>query len=414
MQQHGNDMDDLFRQAAEGYPLNTDGANWQTVHALLFPERSTTTHPKRERRFRWLLSLLPMVLFFHHTVERNNVAPDFSNSQLKRENSRKMIVNISDNKATALSFQGAATQASGKAKKLSVQPRLNNSLSDQHRNASITIYQDQSHSLTNKNAGLLQMDATIGSAESMHDFARADREEQTTEGEKAGKNGDKVSETNLPSQNISRNEAVTEDHQQSRRKRFYAGVLAGPDLTTVKFQTFSKPGFQVGILLGFQLTKDISVEAGALTAKKYYSSRRDYFNSSKVYTPANAKIIAVNGDCRMMELPVSINYIFNPKKNHRWTASAGLSSYLMNVENYQYDYLYLPSRNIVSHQKTYNNQTKNWASVLQFSLVYATKESRVGHFRMAPYYAIPLKGLGYGELPFSSLGIRFALVSKRF
>ncbi|HZH37267.1 MAG TPA: hypothetical protein VEX65_08330, partial [Flavisolibacter sp.] len=64
--------------------------------------------------------------------------------------------------------------------------------------------------------------------------------------------------------------------------------------------------------------------------------------------------------------------------------------------------------------KSYQNQSRNWAGVMQLSAGFLHKLGGVGQLRVEPYYAVPLKGIGYGELPLSSFGLRVGITSNRF
>src|SRR5690242_14972060 len=72
MRHHDNDMDDFYREAAEGYSLNTAAADWQKVYASLAPAESASVHPRKRGRFCRLLLRLPLAFFFQHTAGRHN------------------------------------------------------------------------------------------------------------------------------------------------------------------------------------------------------------------------------------------------------------------------------------------------------------------------------------------------------
>src|SRR5882757_9111781 len=63
MRDINDDMDDLFRRAADGYPLNTNSSDWNKVQsAMQLSEKGTIPNvesKKKYRRFLWLLLLLP-------------------------------------------------------------------------------------------------------------------------------------------------------------------------------------------------------------------------------------------------------------------------------------------------------------------------------------------------------------------
>ena len=66
MQHVNDDMDELFRRAAENYPLDTNSANWNKVLAAMQDQNQAKTTPEKKRknngRFLWLLLLLPLGL----------------------------------------------------------------------------------------------------------------------------------------------------------------------------------------------------------------------------------------------------------------------------------------------------------------------------------------------------------------
>jgi hypothetical protein len=61
-----DNMDELFRRAADNYPLNTDSGNWDKVNAAMQTENADSNVDKNSakknsyRKYFWLLLLLPM------------------------------------------------------------------------------------------------------------------------------------------------------------------------------------------------------------------------------------------------------------------------------------------------------------------------------------------------------------------
>ena len=52
-----------------------------------------------------------------------------------------------------------------------------------------------------------------------------------------------------------------------KQSRFYFGAVVAPEYTRVKLQQFSKPGINFGVIAGFQLNKNLSLELGMLLTK---------------------------------------------------------------------------------------------------------------------------------------------------
>jgi hypothetical protein len=117
-------------------------------------------------------------------------------------------------------------------------------------------------------------------------------------------------------------------------KGFYVGLIAGPDVSTVKFQSVNNLGFSLGALIGYRFNNLLSVETGLIWDKKYYYSNGEYYKKDGVALPPTTTL---DGSCSMFEIPVAIRFDFATKKNHGFFAKTGLSSYLMTSENYTFN-----------------------------------------------------------------------------
>src|ERR1700712_3558631 len=79
----GNDIDDLFKRAAEQYPLRTDSADWNKLAADLDKDRSLIIPPanagggdkRKRRRFFWLFLLLPLGGIGYYAVQSSRQSP---------------------------------------------------------------------------------------------------------------------------------------------------------------------------------------------------------------------------------------------------------------------------------------------------------------------------------------------------
>lgn len=119
---NGNDIDDLFRRAADKYPLRTDGADWNRMVADLEKDPSLVLSPaseegggRRKRRLLWLLILLlPLggagYYFTHMTGQRSAGSPASVVAGTPGKTSHSGVT--SDSKETPASGASRTTPAS--------------------------------------------------------------------------------------------------------------------------------------------------------------------------------------------------------------------------------------------------------------------------------------------------------------
>lgn len=187
----------------------------------------------------------------------------------------------------------------------------------------------------------------------------------------------------------------------------YYGLIASPDITTVKFQRTSNVGYNVGLLAGFRFNKKLAVETGLIYERKYYYSTGKYFSTKKTEWPDNMKILDIDGWCNMYEIPLNVRYTFATGSKSSWYVNGGISSYIMKKQGYNYNYIYygIPGNRDWAYKKT----TKDWFSNVHLGVGYERSAGVLGTLRIEPYVKIPVKGIGVGELPVTSVGMNIGL-----
>lgn len=190
-------------------------------------------------------------------------------------------------------------------------------------------------------------------------------------------------------------------------KAFNIGVTAGVDYTTVHFRYGDNAGFNIGIMGGYQFSKNWSVYTGAVYTKKNYKLSGKDYNPPASYWTSYVDLQTVDGYCRMWEVPLLARYTFNSKSNTRFFVSTGLSSYFMKMQQYNYNYKVngTPGSNSWTNNTDYNHLF----SILHFS---AGIEKQIGkhlNWQVEPYAKLPLHGVGFGDIKLSSFGINFSI-----
>ena len=414
-----DDMDELFRKAAEGYPLNTDGADWESVQRKIeetdpdilpvIPENGKS-HNQRG----WLLLLLlPLLFICNRFMPGNEVVKIHPRGSAIISVAPKTtgLEKINLSKPVQTAFTG--DQPITADKKIFLE-----NLDRNTANISRGFPPEQSgipeviHPLKSALPGLLDPVQTMN----------GDMQHLTGDGKSFSKGLPVLPvETNakplqrpdnplrketsavkvgmIPPADSSKKPKPAVVHPE----HIYAGIIAGPDISSIKSQTFSRAGYGLGLLIGYRFNLHFSLETGVLWDKKNYHTEGKYFNQSKTGIPYNVNILSLSGNCNMFEIPIGFRYDFRGRPGRNYFATAGVSSYLMKQESYQY--LAESGGPAYKVAKSYHNSGQNWLSILQFGVGYEKEIGKLGRLRIEPYLKIPLNGMGIGNLPVTSTGI---------
>jgi hypothetical protein len=191
-------------------------------------------------------------------------------------------------------------------------------------------------------------------------------------------------------------------------KGWYAGVIVGMDLSSIHFNA-PKTGTNKGLLFGYAVNERWSIETGMYWDQKRFYGAGTYFRPSNYTLPPGVTMLAVTGDSRLYEWPVNIRYSIIPNRNKLFV-TAGLSSYFMRRENYEYEYE--QNGQYGKNYASYTNQSNNMLAVVNMSLGYSYKLGSLGTVRMEPYVKIPLKDLGVNNMPVMSTGINIGFTRR--
>lgn len=433
MQYVNDDMDELFKRAAENYPLDTNSADWNKVLSALQGE--TVAKPISEEkknnnkgRLLWLLLLLPLGLVCNQLYSpgifngkqaskgssaNENIIVDRGTSQ-KNTNSGGISDNNNDN--TTVTNERAKVD-----KGLTGESGNKNSV-DPGMPASTTTYPsypgyaktERKNYLSDNNITHTKNQITNQEADDNLFIIGIDRRKRLPEVLFSHPLQNDVTTSVTKKLNplfSSSEEKSKQPIRVASRKRFYAGVAGGVDATTIKFQKIENAGAAYGLLFGYQFNKKWSVETGAFLEKKYYYTEGKYFNALKAGIPPSWQVDNISGNCKMIEVPVSLKYNFSAHKNSNWFVTAGSSSYFMKKQNYNYDYYY-GSWGPYPSKKSYDTSSTYLFSNISLSVGYSHRLGNFGDLRVEPYLKLPVSGIGIGSLPMFSTGLQVGITRK--
>jgi hypothetical protein len=193
-------------------------------------------------------------------------------------------------------------------------------------------------------------------------------------------------------------------------KRWEFGLVYGPDVSTIRFTHTQKPGTNVGLNIGYNFSKRFSVQTGALYTMKNYKAYGKDYHPPKGYWTDYVDLKTVTANCNMWDIPLNLRYNLVPKKLSNVFVSAGLSSYLMQKEDYDYYYYY--NGNPINRSRSYETNSEHWFSVLNLSVGYERQVRKNFSVQAEPFFKQSLKGVGFGNVKLNTTGIFLSVKYK--
>ncbi|WP_188315838.1 outer membrane beta-barrel protein [Chitinophaga agrisoli] len=188
-----------------------------------------------------------------------------------------------------------------------------------------------------------------------------------------------------------------------QRKGFSIGVMVGPVLNIAPSMQYGRIGVDAGLLLSYHLNNRWSFTTGAVYSIKPYGGTRSDYGVTKKWSPPMSYVKNIDANCDVLDIPLNINYAVVNSPKYTLGITAGLSSYLMLKEKYEYKYDYWESDRYI------NNENRHYFSILNLAFTYQFPLNSHMSLGLQPYAKIPLKAVGFGEVRLYSTGVAVQL-----
>lgn len=231
-----------------------------------------------------------------------------------------------------------------------------------------------------------------------------------------GKKDVKLKKINLPYRSIEFNSdpiiaesdlipLIEADHDKIDNQaypRIAAGLVLSPDLSTVgSLSNFYNPGYKFGVNIEYNLSSNFAISSGIIQSKVRYLAYGENYNpyayQSAIPTPSETI-----GECLLIDIPINLKYNFLNFSQSRIFATAGISSYIMLSEDYQFSY----DIDDEGLRKSWSNDTgtRHWMSNAGFSVGYELDIHSNWSLRAEPFIKVPIKEVGWGNVKLYSIG----------
>ena len=415
-----DDMDELFNKAGRQYPLKTDPKNWEAVRGALHQEEGTAETVQKNNGWKRLLPLLLLLLIpaVYVFIDKDNINKDKINkSSADKSNTANPEEIVKAIRPPVTKDQTTNTNQSSdrEVNRLSYVPPSKQSL-----RKSVKVEESESvkgglsgpplAGLSKEKPGhitpLAPTNYITDEPSSWNKFPLMEN------GSSGFKEPSEVISLNTPVRSLNQpsgsGSVPNSDKKNKHKNGIYYGVIAAPDLTTIKGQEIKGVGYSVGVIVGYTLNSHWELEGGAMWSRKKYYTDGKYFSKEGAQIPSNIKINWLDGGCEMFEFPVMVRYNLSARKN-TFFAGAGLTSYIMKTEDYKYSAEVITSGIEYPGYKVYSRSGDHLFANLQLSGGYKHSLSSKMNLRIEPYLKIPLKEIGIGKMPITSTGLYFSI-----
>jgi hypothetical protein len=194
---------------------------------------------------------------------------------------------------------------------------------------------------------------------------------------------------------------VGNKQKMGNHPQFAVSVWASSDLNGVNsaFQQ-SKVGGNFGGAFSVTFAQKWTISTGATYDIKPYLTNFDNYHTNYQF---KEEPTTVNANCRMLEIPLNVNYQVYRQNANKISLGTGLSSYFMLREDYKFNYADPYPTSPTSYSVI--NKNRNILSVLNLDATYTHQiNSKVGVI-LQPYLKVPLTDVGASQVRLQSSGI---------
>lgn len=191
-------------------------------------------------------------------------------------------------------------------------------------------------------------------------------------------------------------------------------VSAGPDFSMVGLDNAGKTKITLGAGIGYRASDKFSIRTGFYSSRKVYEADPEDYNPPDAFWSWYPNLKNIDANCKIYEIPITVDYNFSRNTKQSWFASAGVSTLIMKEETYDYYFKPTYSPNYVTYTKTYNNENKHFFSVLSLSGGYKRAINKNLSLQAEPYMKFAMGGVGFGKVKLNSGGVLVSAVIKPF
>lgn len=433
-------MDELFKKAAEHYPLLLNPKDWEEIPPTVLPASTAVKSSYK----RYLIALLLIVtailsaLLLNSNNEQSKLIAELKENKSRNRDEVNLIKKVDPNNAATsveeiekinASNNIAAEQTPVSEDNLNFSgekmPPKAKTVSESKYSSEVFPKEKQTTE-KNKFAFLKKEDPARVASGNGTNANEQTNQEKIKKGETnqtilrhditEEKKELNIEQTQAKDFSIAENKQTDEEKtavkiaSKKSKKQFFYGLSFGLNFSTVKGQATSRPMSDFGIIAGLSLTKSLSIESGIQISSKKYFSNGSFFNPKSGVMPANMVVEKMVGQINSIDIPLLLKYAPAVAKN-KFFVTTGFNNSIITSEHNVYE----TKTNGQPKQfiGNYNNTKLIPATALNISVGFQQKIGNKLRGQLEPYLQIPIRKTGIGYMPVTNFGVRIALLKMR-
>jgi len=199
---------------------------------------------------------------------------------------------------------------------------------------------------------------------------------------------------------VKSNKVSTSGFAFAQHPQFALTVIGASELNAVNSLGDSKSGTNVGLLFSAGVFNKITISTGANYSVKPYNTNIDNYHTTYAFKTDPSQIEA---DCRVLDIPINIDYQLYNKHNNKFSIGTGLSSYIMLHESYNYYYADPTTKGPLAF--TPPGTGKYFFGIMNLQATYQRQVNSKMGLTIQPYMKLPLTNIGYSQVRLQTAGV---------
>lgn len=216
---------------------------------------------------------------------------------------------------------------------------------------------------------------------------------------------DKQSVIELVKQEEIKKDSLEGKEKPTKKNLFRVALQIAPDFSSTNMIRYTVPGEAYGIQIGYYLTEKLIINSGIIkTTKRYIGAGNEYTPPEGYWQYTTNGIVPneIKGECSVVEIPLSLQYNFMDTEKHKFYVSGGISSYIMQSENYEYKFK--PENPGAAKGWDTSESSKYPFKVAHLSIGYQRYVNPNVFIGIEPYIKLPFQGIGWTQIKLMTTG----------